>query len=203
MHDAVVAAGYDRTFEEVGDDGPAEDRPGSPCGGEVRVNRERGLIELGPGVRLDLGGIAKGDAAERACAVLAQAGPCLANVGGDIAVRGLPAGAPWPVGVETPDGMLTLAVGGGGLATSGRDRRRWRRGGRELHHLIDPATGRPAETDLVRVTAVAEDAVAAEALAKSLLLAGCERALAEANAGRTPCVLVSERGAVHLAGGLA
>jgi thiamine biosynthesis lipoprotein len=203
VHDAVVVAGYDRTFDAVPGDGPADDRPTPQCGGEVRIDRRRGRIELGPGVRLDLGGIAKGDAAERACEILAQAGPCLANVGGDIAIRGLLASGPWPIGVETPGGSLTIALATGGLATSGRDRRRWRRGGRELHHLIDPATGRPAETDLTRVTAVAGDAVEAEALAKSLLLAGCERAIAEADAAGTPCVLVDEGGAVHLGGGLA
>jgi FAD:protein FMN transferase len=203
VHDAVVAAGYDRTFDDLPGDGPATDRPAPRCGGEVRIDRTRGRIELGEGVRLDLGGIAKGDAAERACEILARTGPCLANVGGDIAIRGLLVSGPWPIGVETPAGSLTIALATGGLATSGRDRRRWHRGGRELHHLIDPATGRPAETDLARVTAVAGDAVEAEALTKSLLLAGCERALAEADAAGTPCVLVSEGGAVHLGGGLA
>ena len=57
-------------------------------------------IELDPGVRLDLGGIGKGYAADRAAELLALAGPCLVNAGGDVAVRG---GA-WPVGVETADG---------------------------------------------------------------------------------------------------
>ena len=47
----------------------------------------------------------------------------------------------WPVGVETADGSLTLALERGALATSGTDRRRWTRGGEERHHLIDPRTG--------------------------------------------------------------
>lgn len=203
VHDAVVAAGYDRTFEELASDRPLDCERAPRCGGTVRVDWERCRIELGRGVRLDLGGIAKGYAAEQACDILAEAGPCLANVGGDVAVRGLPSGAPWPIGVETPDGTLSVALTAGGLATSGRDRRRWRRGDSEVHHLIDPATGRPAETDLVRVTAVAPDAVQAEALAKSLLLAGRDAALAEARAAPTPCVLLDETGAVHLGGGLA
>jgi thiamine biosynthesis lipoprotein len=202
VHDAVVAAGYDRSFDALPKDSPAAVRPAARCGGEVRIDRRRGRIELAPGVRLDLGGIAKGYAAERACDIMAPAGPCLANIGGDIAIRGLLSTGGWPIGVETPEGDLTLALASGGLATSGRDRRRWRRGGRELHHLIDPATGRPTETDLERVTVVAADAVEAEALAKSLLLAGCEQALAEAKAAQTPCVLISEIGAVHLGGGL-
>jgi thiamine biosynthesis lipoprotein len=202
VHDAVVAAGYDCTFDELPADRPRADRPPTRCGGAVHVDRARGRIELGPGVRLDLGGFAKGDAAERACDVLAPAGACLANLGGDLAVRGTPAGGPWPVGLETPAGPLTLALAGGGLATSGRDRRRWRQNGREAHHLIDTATGLPSRTDLLRVTAVANDAVEAETAAKSLLLAGCSAALAEAAADGTPCVLVEAAGAVHLGGGL-
>ena len=91
------------------------------------------------------------------------------SAGGDVAVRGVPAQGIWPVAV---DDELTLGIERGGLATSGRDRRRWRRGGEERHHLIDPATGRPAETDLLRVTAVGRDAVEAEVLAKTLFLGG-------------------------------
>ena len=64
------------------------------CGGGVRLTGTR--IELDAGVRLDLGGIGKGYAAERAAELLAQAGPCLVNAGGDVAVRG----GSWPIGVE-------------------------------------------------------------------------------------------------------
>lgn len=157
-------------------------------------------IELEPGVRIDLGGIAKGYAAERAAEVLGTAGACLVNAGGDIATR---AGS-WPVGVETGGALLTLELtGGGALATSGRDRRRWRRNGRELHHLIDPRTDAPADTDLLRVTVVATDAVEAEVAAKALFLAGAVRAEEEANTSGTPSVLVTESGRTILAGGLA
>ncbi len=193
VHDAVVAAGYDRSFEDVHDDD--DDVPATapgPAGGGVSLRG--GRIELDPGVRLDLGGIGKGYAAERAAELLALAGPCLVNAGGDVAIRG---GA-WPVGVE----HLTLELSGGGLATSGRDRRRWRRGGRELHHLIDPSTGEPAETDLLRVTVVGTDAVDAEVSAKALFLAGSRRAAAEADAAGTPAVLVTDDGRTLLAGGL-
>ena len=156
VHDAVVAAGYDRTFEQLLGGPPL---PSRPAGGGVRVDGTR--ITLAPGARLDLGGIGKGYAAERAAEVLALAGPCLVNAGGDIAVRG---GA-WPVGV----GDVTLELSSGGLATSGRDRRCW---GIDQHHLIDPRTGAPARTDLLRVTVVACDAVEAEIQAKAVFLGG-------------------------------
>ena len=191
VHNALVAAGYDRSFEQL----PAEGDTAPPPPAARGVRLRPGRIELEPGVQIDLGGIGKGYAAERAAELLALAGPCLVNAGGDIAIRG----GSWPVGVE----HITLQLDSGGLATSGRDRRRWQRGGRELHHLIDPATGETSETDLLRVTVVAADAVDAEVAAKSLFLAGSKRAAAEANAEGMPAVLVTEDGRTLLAGGLA
>ena len=192
VHDALVAAGYDRTFSELPAD--ADDIPApTACGGGIEVDGSR--IRLEPGFRLDLGGIGKGFAAERAAELLALTGPCLVSAGGDIALRGVPEEGFWPVAVE--DGP-TLALSEGGLATSGSDRRRWRRGGRERHHLIDPVTGTPAESDLLRVTAVGADAIDAEVLAKSLFLGG--RAAAE-TAG-VPAVLVTVDGETVLAGGI-
>lgn len=186
VHDALVAAGYDRTFEEVAADAP---EPGAPadvrCGGTVRV--EGRTVTLWPGTRLDLGGIGKGYAVDRAAELLAVAGPCLVNAGGDLAVRD----GSWPVGVTSE---LTLELSRGGMATSGRDRRRWTRGGREMHHLIDPSTCRPSASPLERVTVVADSAAEAEVLAKAAFLG------ADVDA---PRVLVTADGRTILAGGLA
>ena len=199
-HDAVVAAGYDRTFEEIAPDGPAIS-PGAACGGRVTIAGS--TIEIEPGYRLDLGGIAKGYAADRACALLADTGPCVVNAGGDLAIHGTPEQGLWPVAVEVPGAPLTLGLSSGALATSGRDHRRWRRGGAEFHHLVDPATGLPAVTSLVRVTVFADSAVGAEVAAKALLLVGEQAARIEADARGIPAVLVTDNGRVVLAGGLA
>jgi FAD:protein FMN transferase len=193
---AVAAAGYDRTYERVAPDGHAAAAPVA-CGGKVRIDGE--LIELDDETELDLGGIGKGFAVERAACMLAAAGPCLVNAGGDLAVRG---GA-WPVGLETGDGAITLELESGAVATSGRDRRRWRRAGQEQHHLIDPFTGAPARSNLLRVTVVASDAVEAEVWAKALFLAGEDEAAQEADAFGLPAVLVTEDGRTTLCGGLA
>ena len=196
VHDAVVSAGYDRTFAEGPHDGNAP-TAAVPAGGAVRVDGDR--ITLAPGVRVDLGGIGKGYAADRAAEILGTSGPCLVNAGGDIATRG----GTWPVGVETAEGTITLEIAGSALATSGTDRRRWRRNGRTLHHLIDPRTGAPALSDVLRVTVVAPDAVAAEVAATSLFLAGADGAAAEADAAGLPAVIVDTSGRTILAGGLA
>ena len=192
IYNALTQAGYDRSFEQVAAEAAGDDLEGARCGGRVTVDAETGTIELEPGFQIDLGGIGKGYAVDRAIEILAVSGPCLVNAGGDLAVRG---DEPWPVGVE--DGP-TLELTRGAIATSGRDQRRWRRGGQERHHLIDPATGRPSETDLLRVTVVASSAVEAEVLAKTLFLAG-ER---EAAATGVPALLVTADGRRRLVGGL-
>ena len=185
VHDALVAAGYDRTFDSVvAHDVQDACVPPPRCGGRVLIHGS--TIELQPGFRLDLGGIGKGYAADRVADVLAVVGPCLVNAGGDIAARG---GA-WPVGVTDE---VTLELTRGGLATSGRDRRNWIRNGEARHHLIDPATGRPATDTPLRVTVVAESATAAEVAATAVFLGG---------AVDLPRVTVTSAGETVLAGGL-
>lgn len=198
IHDALVAAGYDRTFEQL--NGSSDGSGAGPAGCGVRVRSSR--VELDPGARIDLGGIAKGYAADRVTELLAETGGCLVNAGGDLAVSGGPEGG-WPVGVETANGTMTLALQHGGLATSGSDRRRWHTARGERHHLIDPATGGSADSDLVRVTVAAPSAVEAEVAAKALFLAGEDGAAAEADAAGLPAVLITTDGRTRLAGGLA
>ena len=186
VHDALVAAGYDRSFEQVPVDAVGATQHVSACGGAVVIDGAR--IGLAQDTRIDLGGIAKGYAVDRAVMLLAPAGPCLVNAGGDLAVGG---DGSWPVAIAGTELVLELAHGA--LATSGRDRRRWRTGGEERHHLIDPATGRPADTGLLHVTVIGATAVEAEVLAKVAFLGG------EID---VPRVLVTADGRAVLAGGL-
>jgi thiamine biosynthesis lipoprotein len=199
VHDALVTAGYDRSFDRLEADERHEPSGPVRCGGGVHVEAAASRISLEPGVRLDLGGLAKGYAADRAAAILEDAGDCLVDAGGDIAV----CGGPWPIGVETAGGMLTLELADGAIATSGRDRRRWMHNGAEQHHLIDPSTGRPAAGGLLRVTVVATRAAEAEVLAKELFLAGVPAAALQADTRGLPAVLVTDAGETLLAGGLA
>jgi thiamine biosynthesis lipoprotein len=201
VHDAVVAAGYDRSIELVAPAAPAAGPGTARTGGHVEIDRERGRVALEPGYRLDLGGIAKGWAADRVAAQLGTTSSALVNAGGDIAAAG---SREWPVAVEVAADTVTLGVVEGGLATTGRDRRRWTRDGRAQHHIVDPSTGMPAVTDLVAVTVAAACARDAEVLATSLFLAGgCERALGEADAAGIPAVFVTSNGAALLSEALA
>jgi thiamine biosynthesis lipoprotein len=194
LHDAICAAGYDRTFNDIVDEG-GRGIQASGCG-EVVLRGNH--IELGAGASLDLGGIAKGYAADRCAAMLAAHGPALVNAGGDLAVSGPRADEPWAVGVEVPGHSVSLALDRGGLATSGRDRRRWRRDGEDRHHIIDPLTLRPAENAPLSVTVAAGSATEAEILAKAVFLAPDARHEAELRG--TPAVIVEGDGHTRLVG---
>lgn len=181
---ALEAAGYDRTFEALGSvpSLPAQTPSPTPDGRRLRMDRRARTICLPTGVRLDLGGIAKGWAADRAARRLRVAGPALVDASGDIAVNGPQAdGQPWPIAVadpHKPDGQLDLILlSHGAVATSGRDYHRWKRGEEWQHHIIDPRTSRPADTDVLTATVVAPTAVEAEAGAKVALILGSRRGL--------------------------
>lgn len=140
-------------------------------------------VRLPVGMRLDLGGTGKGWAAEQAMQRLAVYGPVLVDAGGDIAVSGCCAdGSPWPIGVADPTHperqLELLLLPDGGVATSGRDYRRWQMNGSWQHHILDPRTGRPAVTDLLSATVIAPTVTAAEAAAKVALILGSDAALA-------------------------
>jgi thiamine biosynthesis lipoprotein len=147
----------------------------------VAVDHAAGTIRRPRGVRIDTGGTGKGLAADAVARRLAGYSRFAVDCGGDIAVGGPDALAgPYMIDVRHPlTGELVhrLALGRGGVATSGVDSRVWRRpDGSFAHHLIDPSTGEPAWTGLISATAVAASALEAETLAKQALLLGPERA---------------------------
>ena len=176
----LVNAGYDRTFSEVPADGPpVAPAPPAPGCGEIRLWPLIPGVALPAGVQLDLGGIGKGYAADIVAIELLEAGAggvCV-NVGGDLRVAGEPpSGGAWVVAVDDPfqpgRDLLHLALHSGAVATTTRLKRRWRRGGRDVHHVIDPASGEPASSGVAAVSVVAGEAWRAEALAKAAFLAG-------------------------------
>jgi FAD:protein FMN transferase len=159
---AIEAAGYVRDFTLLQPD----DRPaGRPAPGSWRTVRIASrLLFRPPGTRLDLNGIVKSLAVDEALALLPGEG--FVAAGGDIATRGSVA-----VGLPGGDALQLLA---GGLATSGRTGRRWSRGGRPQHHLIDPASGRPSTSRWLEVTVAAESCLAADVAAKAAFLLSAE-----------------------------
>jgi thiamine biosynthesis lipoprotein len=166
---------------------------------EVVVEDRAGTITRPPGVRIDLGGSAKGLIADRLTARLAPAGSCVVDCGGDLRISGRR-----EVHVLDPftgSPAAVLDVRDGAVATSGLGTRLWWRDGRPAHHLLDPATGEPAWTGVVAATALARTAIEAEALAKAALLAGpaAGRTLLRRHGG----VLIADDGRVETYGAAA
>ena len=178
---ALVGAGYDRSFEQlvVRDPRPVEDG-----GKSVQLDREQLRVRVSSAGTLDLGGTAKGVIGTRALHAIRRSWPAatgaLVDLGGDIAVTGFPSDrGPWRIDVADarhPGRMLgAIALASGGVASSGRDRRRLGVDG-ERHHLIDPSTGRPAEPGPLAVTVIAPSAADAEAHATALAITPVEHA---------------------------
>jgi thiamine biosynthesis lipoprotein len=184
---ALVTAGYGTSFDRLDIDQKA-----SPAGAPVRQSfslqdvifeADDRRVCLPAGLRLDLGGVAKGWAAQRAMRKLERFGPALVDAGGDIAISGLRSGGrPWLVGIDDPrqegESIGTLRLGRCGVATSGRDYRRWKQDGRWKHHIIDPRTGEPAVTDVLTATVIAQTVLDAEMAAKVVLILGSRKGLA-------------------------
>jgi thiamine biosynthesis lipoprotein len=183
--DALVHAGYDRSFDLL----PREQAfslPGEivslPHLAEVDWDASRRRIWLPPDLHLDFGGVAKGWTALQAANRLAVYGPALVNAGGDIAITGAQVdGSSWLVGIANPfepsENLEVLKLVRCGVATSGRDARNWLRGGRLSHHIIDPRTGLPAETDVLTATVVGPSVTDAETAAKTVLIKGSDAGL--------------------------
>lgn len=172
---ALAAVGYDRSFELLTERAAAP-LDGWHGGASIDVDAGSGRARVGRDAAVDLGGIGKGFAATRALLAMRTAWPALpgglVDLGGDIAVWGEPPeGGPWRVNIADPraDERVygTLELTSGGIATSGRDTRRFGPE-RRLHHLIDPATGEPAAAGPLSVTVVAESATEAEQYATAL-----------------------------------
>jgi FAD:protein FMN transferase len=157
---ALEAAGYDRDFSRLQ---PTE-APSAPAVPPGHVELYGRVLVLGRGLRLDLNGVVKAAAVDDALRLLS--GPGFVSAGGDLATRG-------EVDVALPGGGAVRLVRGG-LATSGRTKRRWLRGGKEQHHLIDPATGLPSASPWEEVSVCGATCFAADVAAKAAFLLGAD-----------------------------
>lgn len=203
--ESLRVIGYDRSFSDVARCGAALNVQVRPVPGwrMVWCDRASSCVRIPEKVLLDLGATAKALCADRAAAAAAArcGGGVLVSLGGDMAAAGPAPAAGWQVRVtdrhDSPRGApgQTVALGSGGLATSGTAARRWRRGGLEFHHLVDPTTGLPATEHWRTVSVAAASCVDANiaSTASMILGAGAAGWLEER---KLPARLVTPAGAV-------
>jgi len=177
MLDQLMQLGYDRTFDDLPTVGFAPIIPGEPGGRwrGIQVDPIRGSVTLPVGNNLDFGGIGNGMAVDAALDRVHQSGvsAALDNAGGDLAVPDLPPAAEhWPIAVPGWEQFWTIPLHHGAIATSGIAHRHWWQGNTLRHHLLDPRTGLPAQSDLWSVTVVADRCEQAEVAAKVAFILG-------------------------------
>ena len=181
---AMLRAGYDVSFESMPENKPENSNVSSSTllTGCTDIEVDGRAVRLPTGTGFDPGGIGKGLAADIVIGEIIAAGAAGAcvNLGGDLRVAGdSPDGSAWTIAIEHPSTPQPVALVGlreGAVATSTTLRRQWSVHGQHRHHLIDPATGEPSESDLELTTIIAGEAWIAEVLAKAVLLRGSQRA---------------------------
>jgi FAD:protein FMN transferase len=148
---ALLSLGYDRDFTEMRAGSPAPAGPALAAPGWWRLRRDPSSrrILLPRGLLLDLGATAKALAADLAARAAAEEAGCgvLVSLGGDVSVAGDPPPGDWRIAIgddhvraaTAPAATITIAAGA--VATSSTTQRRWRRGDRLVHHIVDPRTG--------------------------------------------------------------
>jgi len=175
----------------------------------IEVDRRASTVRFRrAGMRIDLGGIAKGYAVDRCLAILRARGIAHATVtaGGDSGILGDRRGRPWVVGIRHPDDpqrvIARIPLEDAAISTSGDYERYFEEGGVRYHHIINPRTGRSA-TGVRSVTVIGPDATLTDGLSTSLFVLGVDRGLALVNArDDVDAVIVTDDGRVHYSKGL-
>ena len=202
----LVELGY--ATSRTNDGAATECFPGTGYGRRVdliRVDHSSGVVQLPHGLTLDPGGIGKGLAADIVARELVDAGVdcpigALVELGGDVAVRGEgPDEGAWTIEIAHPFGGDTeiVRLASGGVATSTTRLRTWRRRGVQHHHLLDPATGRSTDNEVVGCTVIAGSAAWAEVFTKCAFVDGADTALARYEARGLAARVVTDDGATR------
>ncbi len=214
----LVALGYDRDWHELvalpsgapmRDDGAmvVYHRRRSRWQ-EIAVTGDPPRVTLPVGVQLDLGATAKALAADRSARAAHEAGAVgvLVSLGGDIATSGPPPAAGWAIHVtdDHRDGSealgQTIAIRSGGVATSSIATRRWRNGGRTMHHILDSRSGRPVRGPWRTASVAAATCAEANIASTAAIVLGHDAPTWLAEQG-LPARLVALDGTVAVQGG--
>jgi len=180
---AMKAVGYSTTFDQVVAPCSVTTGPTPGCGA-IELYESTSAVFIPTHVELDFGGIAKGFSADLICEDLLDSGRArgiCVNIGGDVRIAGeAPTDSGWIVELETTAvnnrAATLVGLSDGAVCTSTTQIRRWDGANGPLHHLLDPSTGAPTESDLVAISVVASTATLAEVLTKSSMILGSQDA---------------------------
>ena len=208
---AVRLAGYDADFASVPVDGAELKLTATTIPGwqVVQFGEASRTVRIPRGVELDLGATAKALASDLAAVAAIKAcsgGGVLVSLGGDIAVAGDAPAEGWLIQASEDSGAAiaeseeTISIRTGGIATSSTTVRRWMRGGAVLHHIIDPATGLPANSCWRTASVIAATCVDANIASTAAIVLG-RKAVSWLEANRLPGRLVDLEGSVHRVAG--
>lgn len=219
----LAAAGYDRSFDTI----TSLDTPLVATidrrNGERRVvvhdwdarcrlitmDATESTLRIPTSHAFDPGGIGKGVGADLVLghALARGASAAMVDLGGDLAFGGTAPAGGWPVAIENPFApdhpLCTIRLPWGAVATSSKARRRWVRGNQPQHHLIDPNTGSPSNSDVVSATVVAGACWLAEAFAKAAVIAGAAAGLDLLESQGLEGLMIDRAGTVRATGGMA
>ncbi len=152
--------------------------------GYQKITQDQNAVSLEDGVKIDFGAIAKGYLSDNLVEILIQNGvsSAMMSLGGNVAVLGeKPDGTLWRVGIEDPNNVekyLAVAeLSDSFVVTSGSYRRFFELNGKTYHHIIDPKTGRPADSGLLSVTVISNNGALADALSTAFFVMGLDDAL--------------------------
>ena len=176
---------------------------------KIQYDASTGTVALLEGMEIDLGSIAKGYAGQLAAQMLRERGveSALLNLGGNVQTVGTkPDGSPWQIGIKDPkgeDAMMVLSIADQAVVTSGGYERYFEQDGQTYWHIMDPFTGRPADSGLISVTIVGDEGVVCDGLSTALFVMGLEKAAnLWAQSGDFEAVFVTASGEVYITEGL-
>jgi thiamine biosynthesis lipoprotein len=175
--------------------------------GAAHIKIKDSTITLDENTSLDLGGIAKGYASQKAAEILKENGvnSALMSLGGNVrAVGSKPDGENWSVAITDPDdnskSIGTLKISDKAVVTSGGYQRYFEENGQIYHHIIDTKTGYPADSGLKSVTIVSSDDTLADALSTSLFVMGLEKSgeFYSENSSLFGAVFITDKGEIYV-----
>lgn len=179
---ALMSLGYDQDFDALTPRSePVPQLYPAPGWSAITLHSDNS-IHLESGVTIDLGATAKAAAADEACTTIAEQLRCgvLVDLGGDIRIQGTPPVDGWAIGLamsaknglEGADITEVISLHGGAIASSSSVIRTWKRANETLHHIVDPRTGKSADTPWAMASVIAHTAVEANALSTAAIIWG-------------------------------